>query len=486
MRAAFIALSLMAPLVSTDFVAIDVKGPGRLTTEVGSKIGCLPAEFSGDPKDVSQVYDVVVADPIDACTELNNRDDVKGKVVLIKRGKCYFHLKADSAESAGAAGVIIFNNNRGQPPFPMAAPAGATSVGIPVCLTWLTTGEDVQKFAESGLGSAEFVPKISFGSFLTYHPHDEVFPHALTTSLSMTDGDAVSQYPTGQATYNPRVTTKVTGDPVLVTWKFECQADQVNDISECANCWTATNRFSVDLNGKIALIPLFRVSGIEGSLFAGVCYPTYESITWIVQQAGALGAVFLNREPDVHLLLPYLVAYPIGIPSFNMPLDYSQELIRKLQTRKRHVLELPALEAGSGPEYKPDTLEELNTTIVTLLEPSGMKGQYPAGQSNINPEYDKPIAAKVVKIEFKKECIERKCSKCLDPEKDDDMPILTSSDQIKGRVAFMRDDEMTCFWSLKQIMKEMAASGAQAVIFGARRDSTCAPSVLLKQPCYKS
>jgi len=52
------------------------------------------------------------------------------------------------------------------------------------------------------------------------------------------------------------------------------------------------------------------------------------------------------------------------------------------------------------------------------------------------------------------------------------MPIVTTSDEMRGKVVFMRDDEMTCFWSLNQIMEEMLASGAIAVLFGSRRDST--------------
>ncbi|OWZ23537.1 ER degradation-enhancing alpha-mannosidase [Phytophthora megakarya] len=55
--------------------------------------------------------DLVVADPIDACSELSNlpNDTVRGKIVLVQRGECYFEKKARNAAKWGAAGVIVAN-----------------------------------------------------------------------------------------------------------------------------------------------------------------------------------------------------------------------------------------------------------------------------------------------------------------------------------------------------------------------------------------
>ena len=62
--------------------------------------------------------DVVVADPPEACTSLNNAAAVAGKFVLILRGTCGFVVKVDTAQAAGAAAVIIYNqaSNAAQPP----------------------------------------------------------------------------------------------------------------------------------------------------------------------------------------------------------------------------------------------------------------------------------------------------------------------------------------------------------------------------------
>ncbi|KAL0481176.1 signal peptide peptidase [Acrasis kona] len=52
--------------------------------------------------------EVVLADPLDACTELQSKSYHK-KFVLTKRGTCTFVTKARIAEASGASGVIIWN-----------------------------------------------------------------------------------------------------------------------------------------------------------------------------------------------------------------------------------------------------------------------------------------------------------------------------------------------------------------------------------------
>ena len=46
--------------------------------------------------------------PYHACTKLNG--NYKGKILLIPRGKCYFHEKAIHAQRAGALAVVISNS----------------------------------------------------------------------------------------------------------------------------------------------------------------------------------------------------------------------------------------------------------------------------------------------------------------------------------------------------------------------------------------
>jgi hypothetical protein len=56
---------------------------------------------------------IVLANPIDACSELRNSKDVAGNIVLIRRGTCYFDEKTLNAQKAGAFLVLIFNDKAG-------------------------------------------------------------------------------------------------------------------------------------------------------------------------------------------------------------------------------------------------------------------------------------------------------------------------------------------------------------------------------------
>lgn len=82
------------------------------------------------------------------CSEIT--EDVAGKIAVIKRGSCTFTTKAANAQAKGAQGVLIVNNQPGDP----TSPSVETSVTIPVGMvsdvdgTWLS----------NGTGSATFTP----------------------------------------------------------------------------------------------------------------------------------------------------------------------------------------------------------------------------------------------------------------------------------------------------------------------------------------
>jgi hypothetical protein len=52
-------------------------------------------------------FPVVVAKPPEACTPLEN--DVKGKIVLVRRGSCPFVKKAEEVQAAGGRAVVVGN-----------------------------------------------------------------------------------------------------------------------------------------------------------------------------------------------------------------------------------------------------------------------------------------------------------------------------------------------------------------------------------------
>jgi hypothetical protein len=69
---------------------------------------------------------VVVAVPIDACTRLRNRNRVAGAVLLARRGKCQFAMKASHAVAAGASALVVMDN---EPGYPVAMPAPSALFG---------------------------------------------------------------------------------------------------------------------------------------------------------------------------------------------------------------------------------------------------------------------------------------------------------------------------------------------------------------------
>jgi hypothetical protein len=73
---------------------------------------------------------LAIADPILACSALNNADDVRDRIVLVKRGTCYFEEKVRNAENAGALMVIVINSEESGV-VNMASSQRGISVSIP-------------------------------------------------------------------------------------------------------------------------------------------------------------------------------------------------------------------------------------------------------------------------------------------------------------------------------------------------------------------
>ena len=73
----------------------------------------------------------------DGCTALTNGASIAGRIALVERGTCTFQTKAFNAQSAGAIGVIIYNNaanvNSAPPGMaadPVAGPVTVTTVSL--------------------------------------------------------------------------------------------------------------------------------------------------------------------------------------------------------------------------------------------------------------------------------------------------------------------------------------------------------------------
>lgn len=73
---------------------------------------------------------LVLAEPLDACTDLTNPSSIDGKIAVIDRGSCEFGAKCLRAQNAGAIAVIVCNNVSGAP-ISMAPGTQGVNVTIP-------------------------------------------------------------------------------------------------------------------------------------------------------------------------------------------------------------------------------------------------------------------------------------------------------------------------------------------------------------------
>ena len=86
------------------------------------EVGSPAAGFGGELTAGQSITGVLApADPNEACEALVNPAEVAGKIALVDRGSCFFSDKVYFAEQAGAAGIIICNNQPGGGVIGMAA-----------------------------------------------------------------------------------------------------------------------------------------------------------------------------------------------------------------------------------------------------------------------------------------------------------------------------------------------------------------------------
>lgn len=79
----------------------------------------------------------VFAKPFHLCTDLQNKEEINGKIAIVERGECTFVDKARRAFHAGAKAIIVVDNVpdtsiHNSPPFAMSGD-GKDDVKIPTC-----------------------------------------------------------------------------------------------------------------------------------------------------------------------------------------------------------------------------------------------------------------------------------------------------------------------------------------------------------------
>jgi subtilisin family serine protease len=146
----------------------------------GTSIGYGPATGAPLPptsgsEDMARTGTATTAN--DACSALP-AGSLAGKVALIRRGTCSFYIKAFNAQSAGASGVVLYNNSPGRfsptvagaPPITIPVVAISDTEGVlinnrlaagPVTMTWTgntgkfanPTGGLISSFSSYGLAA---------------------------------------------------------------------------------------------------------------------------------------------------------------------------------------------------------------------------------------------------------------------------------------------------------------------------------------------
>mmetsp|Transcript_35916 Transcript_35916/g.80880 ORF Transcript_35916/g.80880 Transcript_35916/m.80880 type:complete len:1352 (-) Transcript_35916:140-4195(-) len=113
-----------------------------LSTETTEQIFVASALFGSPIYRTFRVRgSVVLAQPEDACRQLQNPEQYSGKFVLVRRGSCTFSQKSFFVQNASALGMVVYNNNSSYPQRIITMmPADSFEPDIPCMMISLSDG----------------------------------------------------------------------------------------------------------------------------------------------------------------------------------------------------------------------------------------------------------------------------------------------------------------------------------------------------------
>ena len=140
--------------VASGITLLGITGSVYFDVQKSASFNSLEAQFGGEQAYadvIGNTYDIVQANPIHACSAIVNKDEVKAKVVLIKRGGCLFTDKVRAAQEAGARAALIYNS-KAKGFYYMGAPKKdpAEDVVIPSYSVSLKYGEQILNATKDG------------------------------------------------------------------------------------------------------------------------------------------------------------------------------------------------------------------------------------------------------------------------------------------------------------------------------------------------
>lgn len=136
----------------TNFITVNspagIAGPRAATTNVfeGTDRIPVPVAPNGIVSDLA-LYENVPLDPLQnpnsACGPATNGFDVSGKIVLIKRGGCFFSNKVKNAQDAGALAVIVTDTVPNNPVRLSMSSTGLLGITIPAVFITKEIGDEL-------------------------------------------------------------------------------------------------------------------------------------------------------------------------------------------------------------------------------------------------------------------------------------------------------------------------------------------------------
>ncbi|GFV96223.1 ER degradation-enhancing alpha-mannosidase-like protein 3 [Trichonephila clavipes] len=128
-----------------------------------------PAKFGKDIRGKSPIEaNLKVAQPFKACSDIQNPDELKGRIAVVKRGSCMFIEKARNLEKAGAIATIVIDSApassiRGSKMFSMDG-HGKNDVSIPVVFLF---AEEANILLKAFKERPDMIVGITDGSYMT-------------------------------------------------------------------------------------------------------------------------------------------------------------------------------------------------------------------------------------------------------------------------------------------------------------------------------